>query len=693
MVWADILEIFLNVLEALALIVSVTTFFVLMLNKFSHGLKLIFAPCGLGFFRRLRILFLCRKSYRKKQAFIEFALLKTQGRAVISAQWKEIINAFKGFYRENGETLVYVVPNCTLLIGGELNEAIGRYFSFLADKKVRTAFGISDEILKWVITIRIEEAYATPTCLLTGLLSKYEESWEEFIKKYVSTAYITETDNNDTTNVITSELYMTFAWLLWGPSYEIEYKNYWAGLCQISYGDESNSLPAMANRETDVMDLLREKFEANEGKRYGALLSVDLSVYEKRGYMRQIREFENPDNAYFYDKIKEDETTFSLQIDSFIPCMNYKSKKYYCTAYVWLLFEVESDDSIDFHPERTVAFFEHANLTDKDTYNFLIERLIDKSIKHFEKIYADERYRNRKYRFVAALNQTIEERCKARYLRLTAADNPLADRLKEGVLMDSKRKPPIAFAAFDEYFTEKNEYEFLEVSLENNCSVVDLGQFYTSVYMECFPDADERETFDHLLAYLRQAQNQTEYSYHILLLKDGEQVIGGAIFDYFKRTNSAMIEFLAVKKEIQSRGVGSLIFKKVQLILSYQANRAKKHNVDRIFCEIDSPMYSKASVKKYLYFWNKNNFRHIDFTYIQPALSASQSAVTGLWLAVLTEHIAADISASLLQDILYDYMKYCMQIENPKENAEYLRMAQELETKERVKLLPIISAQ
>lgn len=688
--WTDVLEILLNILEAFALIVSVTTFFVLMLNKFSHGLKFIFSQCGLGFFNRLRILFICRKSYIKKRAFIEYAILKTQGCAVISSEWRSIINSFKGFYSENNSELLYTIPNCTLLIGDELHQTVGRYFKFLSDPKVKKAFGIRDEELKWVIKVHIEEAYATPTCLLTGLLSKYEESWEEFIKKYVSTAYISEADSDTVTGIVPRELYLTFAWLLWGPSYEIEYKKFWAGLCQISYGDESNSIPVLANRESDVIDALRDKFEANEGTRYGALLSGDLSIYEKKAYMREIKEFENPDNAYFYDKIKDDETSFAVQMDNFTPCMNYKSKKYYCTAYVWLLFELEDSSTVEFQPERTVAFFEHANLTDQETYGFLIGTLIEKSIKHFEEIFSNKKYKNRKYRFVAAFNHTIEIACKNRYKEIIASGSELGEKLKKGVIMESKRKPPMAFSAFDEYFTQSKQYEFIEVSIDNNSSIIDLGEFYTSVYMECFPDSDERETFDNLLGYLKQAQDQEEYTYHIILLKDQNKIIGGAIFDYFKRTNSAMIEFLAVKQDAQSCGLGTLIFKKVQLILSFQANKFRKKNIDNIFCEIDSPMYSTASVKKYLYFWKKNNFKHINFNYIQPALSSGQQSVKGLWLVVLTEHIQQSIGTDLLKDVLYDYLKYCMHISDPAQHVDYLEMLHDLDGKESIKISNII---
>ena len=276
--WNDILEVFLNIVEAGALVLSIFTFLFLMLNKFLKGLKSIFSQCGLGFWNRLRVLYICRNSYVKKRAFIEYAILKTQGYAVISSEWRAIITGFKGFYSENAGDLRITVPNCKKLIGDDLQRVIGRYFAFLSGKKVKRAFGIRDERLEWVIKIHIEEAYATPTCLLTGLLSKYEESWEEFIKKYVSTAYISEADGNVVTGIVPRELYFTCAWLLWGPSYEIEYKKFWAGLCQLSYGDESNSIPVFANKETDVVEELREKFEMNEDKRYGALISADLSI-------------------------------------------------------------------------------------------------------------------------------------------------------------------------------------------------------------------------------------------------------------------------------------------------------------------------------------------------------------------------------------------------------------------------------
>ena len=112
--FASNLSLFLNTLELIALAASAITFFILMFNKYNKGLKAVLSPCGLGVWARLKVLFICRKSVLKKRAFIEFAILKTQGYSTVSGEWKTIINEFKTFYNENRSELVYSKPNCTV---------------------------------------------------------------------------------------------------------------------------------------------------------------------------------------------------------------------------------------------------------------------------------------------------------------------------------------------------------------------------------------------------------------------------------------------------------------------------------------------------------------------------------------------------------------------------------------------------
>lgn len=686
----NILEAFLNVLEFIALCISVTTFFFLMLNKFSKALKRLLAPYGLRLWQRLRALFICRRSPLKKRAFLEFALLKAGGHALPASQWRAIVNEFKAHYTEGDRRQVYVLENCTPLLGEAFAEAVLAYFRFFDDAGVRKAFGMQeDEPLRWVTTLRIEEAYATPTCLLTGLLARYEENWADFIQRYVSTAYIYDYDESGETLILSNELYMTFAWLLWGPSYELEHTSYWSGLCQLSFGDESNSVPAIA--APPIAPAIAERFNRNKGRRYGELMTTDLSLYEGSAYLKALRSGILPEEEYFYEKAEE-QLPFTLQIDAFAPREGYKAKKYYCTAYVWLLFELEDEDRYDFQPENSLAFFEHANLTDMASYQFLTDTLLNKSILHFERVFSDPKYANRRYRFVCALNRDIEQKFVEAYTRRAQAGDALAPAFAERVLLQPKRTPANAFAAFDEFFSRAAQYSFTEVRLGDRGTVTDLANFYTEVYMECFPDANERESFDNLLKYLKNAEACGEYDYHIVLAKDGSgTVVAGGIFDYFKRENAGVVEFIAVRRSLQSGGVGSTMYRHILSVLSGDAFKNGKKGLDYVFCEIDDPAHNDAPVKKYLYFWDKYKFRRLGMQYIQPALSGAQKPVHRLWLTVSVMHgNAGELPAGTVLAVIADYMRYAMGISAPEENEEYRKMARELSASPAVKLYPLI---
>lgn len=685
------LEFFLNCLELVAVLISLFTFLFLMLNVFLRVLRAVLTSCGLGFWQRISIMFLCRKSIIKKRAFIEFAILKTQGHRINNSQWKTLINEFKMFFTEDSDNLVYSIDNCTSIIVADFLETVKKYFFVLQKKNIRKFFGIQGKTTKWIIKINIKEAYATPTCLLTGLLSKYEENWEEFINRYVSTAYMSEGEESLCNGIISSELYLTFAWLLWGPSYELNFKKTWDGLCQLSYGDESNSFPAIADTNSIVAEKLKGKFIENEEHRYGALINATITLYEKN-YYDYTRKFTNHDNIYFYEKIKKGEFPFAAQIDDFVSCTNFKSKKYYCTAYVWLLFETD-EDFYEFRPEKSLAFFEHANLTDKSTYTFLIETLIDKSIKHFEYIFSDNNYNGRKYRFIAAFNEMIEKKFKEKYEALTKIDSYFGRALKTRLNLCPKRKPTEVFNSFDEFFMRNNAIFYENVDFRDKSTINDLGRFYTDIYMESFPDENERETFNNLLLYLSKIDMNNEYRYHIVLAKDENgTIVGGCVFNYYKKSNSGVIEFLAVKKDLQSNGIGSKIYKHVLSMLEEDARFFNDKMLFGVFCEIDSPEYSKAVVKKYLYFWDRNGYKRLDFHYVQPALSSEQQAVKGLWFIGLSFIEEKDnMSGEIILSVLYDYLKYGMKIEFPERDKTYIEMKKEIKEKDSIKMINILN--
>ena len=700
--FAEGLSFVLNILQAITILITVTTFLVMMFNRFAKALRTILKPCGLPFLRSIHIMFLCRKTPDKKRAFLEFAILKTKGRPTDAEEWKHIVNEFKNFYSEAEQHPVYEVPNCTVLLNEDLQDAATRYFAYFEDEAVRKTFGIkanaeNEEPMEWVVRICVNESYLTPTCLLTGLLSDKEDNWTEFVKRYVSTGYISDSAESDKDDILTEELYLTFAWLLWGPSLELRYKDYWAGLCQISFGDESNSIPAVASSDVvgqfgipmsqKVMNLL----SVDENRSYGVLLNTTLSVHENKPFYKKLRDKVKPEEAYFYEKIEDGDCPMAFCIEDARRHTGYRSEKYYCTAYVWLLFELVTEEDDAFHPERTLAFFEHANLADMGTYDFLVGTLLDKSVKHFKDIFADEQYRDRKYRFVCALNEDITIKCMEMYEKLMETDKDFAERM----IMTPKRLPAEVFADYDAFFSKDTTLTFEEVTLKDKSTIRDLGNFYTEIYMEAFPDENERETFDNLLYYLKSAEESKDdkaYRYHIVLAKDeNDNIIAGSIFDYFAKTNAGVVEFIAVNESLQSSGVGTKMFKHVKKMMNLDADKLKKRPVDYIFCEVDQPAKSRAAVKKYLYFWRKNQYKHIDFTYVQPALNKEKDAVDALWLTVacVNDFLAETIPAKVVIDFVADYMKYAMQIDEPEAMPEFKAMQEELLQKGNVALKEI----
>ena len=126
-------------------------------------------------------------------------------------------------------------------------------------------------------------------------------------------------------------------------------------------------------------------------------------------------------------------------------------------------------------------------------------------------------------------------------------------------------------------------------------------------------------------------------------------------------------------------------------VLSTDARQCAGRPLDYVFCEIDSPEYSRAEIKKYLYFWDKNGYYHIDFRYVQPALSDKQNPVTGLWLTVAPQQSREKtIPAQTVLDVLYDYMHYAMEIDDPAACPEYRDAAKEMGEKNSVALLEIV---
>lgn len=232
-----------------------------------------------------------------------------------------------------------------------------------------------------------------------------------------------------------------------------------------------------------------------------------------------------------------------------------------------------------------------------------------------------------------------------------------------------------------------------EVDLKDKKSINLLEQFYTDIYIDCFPNMDERESFDNLLKYLEETKRHTDYKYHILLMKNAVgEVIGGAIFDYFKKPNVGGIEFIAIKKSLQSTGLGSRLYHRVVSMFEEDAHANHQKEISHIFCEIEDPIRNNPEQKEkiYLDFWTKQKYKRIGFSYLQPALSENQKEVDALWLIVNSkEGESLEIDARVVEDFVFNYIKYAMSIPDPAKHPSFQKMKKELNEKGKLRLSEI----
>lgn len=231
-------------------LVSVFAILALLSRKYRQPFRQLLKGQGLPFGVKVKVLFRSRggKVYLIR-VFLETALLRTEGRRLSRAEWKQFYRDFLILLASSQDKHYTIsVRNCTLLtrIDNSCGEGclLQNYFDYFSRPKVRKTFGIPEnEPIGFFSYVKIEEGFLTDTMLLTGLMSTYGENWDKIIKKYISSA------RQDSCAVTLSEMYLAYAWMLWGPSYQLREQENSLRLGQLLFGDENNSIYVVMDRD------------------------------------------------------------------------------------------------------------------------------------------------------------------------------------------------------------------------------------------------------------------------------------------------------------------------------------------------------------------------------------------------------------------------------------------------------------
>lgn len=213
-----------------------------------------------------------------------------------------------------------------------------------------------------------------------------------------------------------------------------------------------------------------------------------------------------------------------------------------------------------------------------------------------------------------------------------------------------------------------------------------LRRFYSGLYSQEFPDADERESLENMETYLR-LKAEGWYglnNYHILILQDDSgNIAGGVVADYFERSNVGVIEFMVVAPELRGHGLGKMLLNEVSQRFREDSLRAGHAGLYGICAEVNDP-YRRCDVQEHLdgfarlRMWDHFGFRLLDFPYVQPPLSSDQEAVVGLGLMFRPERVdlAECLPSNLVVHIVADYQIWAMRIAEPDREPDFQRMQQ-----------------
>ena len=92
------------------------------------------------------------------------------------------------------------------------------------------------------------------------------------------------------------------------------------------------------------------------------------------------------------------------------------------------------------------------------------------------------------------------------------------------------------------------------IAVDGSAAATDLlRRFYAEIYVSEFPDPNERESLENMLAYIqqREAGGYSPNNYHIMIALDGGDPVGCVVADYFAGPNAGVIEYIAVAPQTQ----------------------------------------------------------------------------------------------------------------------------------------------
>ncbi len=646
----DMLDYINNYMQfVLVVFTIIVTFFYFML-PYIRPLSQLLHSLGLPWMELYRILFICYKSPRKYiRIYIELAIIRSKGMHQDKSWWTDLRRIFKKFLDDNEATGDYTVQIDTPfdMVTTEFNDLVRDYYAYFKQTKASRKFAISPaESVRFVTNLEINEGYIVPITFIMGLNDRYDEDWVKILSNYF-TAF--GDDLPPKSAILPQELYFTYNWLMWGPSYQIKYNQDTYKLIQYGFGDESNSVNVILknrDRSEELWNSFSHEAETTSGKKFGYNCSIKGKLADTSEYYTHSHDKIDVRSVPFLKRLSSDQLgiPYLMELIDYDIKTNLKAENYFFSAYLWIMFGLNDEQNPGFTPRKSLTFFEHANLADAENYNFLAETLIDKCFKHFESIARHPKWKVRKYNFCLAMNSYIEklflkkleEKKQSEFGQWFANNLCATTPYSIGEILDT----------FDNYFITKDvHFKVIKVKCDEKPCIKYLSNYYAEVYLEEFSNFKNRLSLDQMMGLLK--TSHSEFRFYVSLAKDDEEnVVGGSIAFFFPEYRCGIIDSIAVHPNFRNTGIGKSLLNHSLQQIRHDAFVNRNFALDFVLSGVPSVSFDEKENKK-LRFWMGNGFKPTSITdglitwHVLPLNESDESFYDEKMVSVLVEKVNA----------------------------------------------------
>lgn len=333
----------------------------------------------------------------------------------------------------NDEPESIVIDNCYELFRSE--DIIKEYLETIE------SLDVARDKYCFISKIKINDGFISPIFLVSGLQDRFKEEWKPILDKYKADIVASSENKPITEELKKLQIFIFNCWMSWGPSIPLCSCSSWGigtqeTALQYGYGDEDNSVPIYLKddeNERKFKELINVSKSASEGIEACIPLAFSVAITGKLHWGPDAFTKDNLRERLCnaQQSVKDDDTGVLVLSDAVILAKqvdrNNQIPQGYYSAYLWVIFVImikKGEEWEPLYPFETddawrglIPFFEHANIADGNTYDFLSQQLATKALSSATRILRENKRIGLYYACAVDDSHCIEENGTANTLK------------------------------------------------------------------------------------------------------------------------------------------------------------------------------------------------------------------------------------------------------------------------------------